>query len=119
MTWELHVVRGDATNSAAIHGAKAHVTEVHSLFHHIELDGIDDAPPDELLQRTYTDLQKVPESNSALEQRVLFLKQMESIGCKTWLNDPLYVADFAWPCPHIMVYFLELIRGATNAGVIP
>lgn len=27
-SWEIHAVRGDATNSAAIHSYKAHVTEV-------------------------------------------------------------------------------------------
>ena len=32
--WEVHALRGDATNSNILHGSKAHVCEVTSLFHH-------------------------------------------------------------------------------------
>ena len=33
-TWEVHALRGDATNSNILQGSKAHVCEVTSLFHH-------------------------------------------------------------------------------------
>ena len=51
--WVVHAVRGDATN-AKIGDAKAHVTEVRSLFHHVDRpDHVGDAVLGPLEQKDY------------------------------------------------------------------
>ena len=36
MTWEVHAIRGDCTNSSVLHSSKAHACEITILFHHEE-----------------------------------------------------------------------------------
>lgn len=105
---EAHRVRGDATNSAIHHGSKAHVCEVASLFSYIQLsdhpvvlknpamlellhgaDNTDharsiDGLPMPKVQRVFTDLAKVPSHNRGVEQRAMFLKQIQITGARTW-----------------------------------
>ena len=92
-TYEMHAVRGDATNSALLHQNKAHVSEVTSVFGHYDMnlvaaeDGAAPEPPSQHKQRIYCDLAKVPMHCGAAEQRLMFLKQCKSFGLRTWGYD--------------------------------
>jgi hypothetical protein len=85
LTWEIHGIRGDATNSSVVHSSKAHVCEVVSLFEHTKsLDP--DALPVKDLHRIYPDLVQVGESCDGKLQRAIFLKQLRSAGVGVWQN---------------------------------
>ena len=49
-------------------------------------DDVNDIPQE---IKIVPDLQFVPESNGAEEQRAFWLKQLASAGCPSWLEDPL------------------------------
>jgi hypothetical protein len=65
LSYEVHGIRADATNAAAVHSAKAHVLEVLSSFaYHDEPtvktdDGGEEYPPEERVHCVFPDLQKV------------------------------------------------------------
>ena len=88
-TWEVHALRGDATNWNILQGSKAHVCEVTSLFHHA-LDTDDfgaDGDHDRPFHRTYCDLIKIEGSCDGPLQHALWLKQVQSIGVRMWRQD--------------------------------
>ena len=77
VSWDVHAIRGDATNSAAVHSSKAHVTEVISLYKHISLQEacggdahnvsnedreLENSVSEFFAHRVYPDVQKVPSS---------------------------------------------------------
>eukprot|EP00959_Pyramimonas_sp_CCMP1952_P007292 152935-Pyramimonas_sp.AAC.2 len=91
--WTIHHIRGDASNSAIALSYKAHNCEVSSRFHY----------PVELIQNAcssgevmhipqvpsscsalYSDVQRVPLSCGAIEQRAMYLKQCKLLGAQTW-----------------------------------
>ena len=87
LSYEVHSIRADATNSAAVHSAKAHVLELmsfyrHAAYHLRDAAGNIDAPPEEDIHRVFSDLQKVPETCTGVEQRALFIKQIQAAGCR-------------------------------------
>ena len=88
-TWEVHALRGDATNSNILQGSKAHVCEVTSLFHHA-LDTDDfgaDGDHDRPFHRTYCDLIKIEGSCDGPLQHAIWLTQVQSIGVRMWRQD--------------------------------
>ena len=58
VSYEVHSIRADATNSAAVHSAKAHVLELmsfyrHAAYHLRDAAGNIDAPPEEYIHRFF------------------------------------------------------------------
>ena len=85
LSYVIHTVRGDATNSAVgQHASKAHTCEVNSFFKHAFVPEDFEARAGELVRpepyeccrRAFADLQRVPEHCGAMESRALFLKQV-------------------------------------------
>ena len=75
-----------ATNSNILHGSKAHVCEVTSLFHHA-LDTDDfgaDGDHDRPFHRTYCDMIKIKGSCGGPLQHAIWLKQVQSTGVRMW-----------------------------------
>ena len=77
-----------------MHQHKAHVCEVKSLFHHVELPhliGSDQPsilpPGNDETHRIFADIAKVPESCGGIEQRAMFSKQCSSVGVRPWYDD--------------------------------
>jgi hypothetical protein len=92
VTWEIHTIRGDASN-INVNGSKAHVCEVISMFSHSTFDDRGAIDFDKLfeqtdLHRVYADLAKVPKTSSGMESRGLFLNQIAGVGMQTWIDRP-------------------------------
>lgn len=116
-TYEIHRVRGDATNSAVAHSTKAHVCEVAGLFsyshickHPIILEKLSPEQQDALsklsdriestdnvtvidslpypeIRIVYPDVLKVSSNNTAVDQRCIYLKQTACTGARTWTHN--------------------------------
>ena len=111
LSYEIHTVRGDATNAAVAHDHKAHVCQLSSVFVYGLVDDLlgDDDPPagaaepgavapqgqqDDIpylpqvssYKTIYPDVAKVPHSCGALEQRAMYLKQLRAAGVETWVD---------------------------------
>ena len=89
LTWEVHTIRGDATNSSVVESSKAHVCEVMSLFGHQQIEaeaeadgGGDDRPlmPEKKLHHTYSDLQRAHSNNTGSDQLKIYEKQVQTVG---------------------------------------
>ena len=118
-TYEVHSVLGDATNSAVKHSHKAHLTCVRSFFevdafrHHpdmrIALEDVERPDPG-MCQEIWPDLQMVPHSNRGLEQRLIFMKQLEASGTRVW-NHALAAGNRVPGGAHIQVFVFATDQG--------
>ena len=88
-TWEVHALRGDATNWNILQGSKAHVCVVTSLFHHaLDTDAFGaNGDHDWPFHRTYCDLIKIEDTCDGPLQHAIWLKQVRSIGVRMWRQD--------------------------------
>ena len=88
VTWEIHMIRGDATNSNVMHSCKAHVADVSSLFElgDVDEDILDMTLPPKEVHTIFPDLIKIGDSCDGPMQRAIFLKQLQSVGVGTWQN---------------------------------
>ena len=109
-SWVMHHILGDATNCTATKGLKAHVVVVTSRIS--SLGAFDEgaspaATLDDLESSEHTvwpDLQSVPPSCKAAEQRALYLRQICCAGVPSWLeDDPMPVPEHD---VHLRVYLL-------------
>jgi hypothetical protein len=108
LSYEIHTVRGDATNAAVAHDHKAHVCQLSSVFVHVHApvddllgdgdaaagavapegsqDDVPSLPQVSSYKTIYPDVAKVPHSCGALEQRSMYLKQLRAAGVETWVD---------------------------------
>lgn len=110
VSYVLHAMKGDATNSVpGSQGTKAHTCKIWSKFRcpdvqatNEDVNGVVELepgagsevqeaagvpqPPDSVSRATWTHLARVPSSCTALKQRCIMLKQVESIGVRSWLE---------------------------------
>lgn len=91
-SYEIHSVRGDATNSK-VGESKAHVCEIRSVFGHgapAEAGADENAeihmplPPQTTEQVIYPDVLPMAINHGAAEQRAMFMKQLECAGVRLW-----------------------------------
>lgn len=121
VSYVIHLVKGDATNSVpGRHSNKAHVCAITTTF------GLPPDSPDvdessdgsqlekpHLQHTTWTHLQKVPKNCTAMLQRAIFLRQIESVGIRTWLDSPAVLMQFPVSSRHV---HLECWSFSTDAG---
>ncbi len=73
--------------------------------------------PLDIYRRSYADIQKVPFSNTAVEQRNLFLKQVSSVGAMPWLKTSHALSDAATGSHlHIEVWIFCTDAGGDQRG---
>eukprot|EP00959_Pyramimonas_sp_CCMP1952_P243887 5098354-Pyramimonas_sp.AAC.1 len=82
LSWEQHVVRGDATNSRAGE-QKIFVSDVLSLFHHNGIPG-ELGRPYRTMQLSYPDVAFVPETFSSLDAFAMWDKLLTRSGVHCW-----------------------------------
>ena len=111
-SYEINCIRSDATNSSMVQSYKANVCEVTTLFRHvtaadlgIPLEGAL-APPVQILNRVYSDVQLVPTSSTGEAARAILLKQLTAVGMRTWLCEGGH-AKFR----HIAIYIFSSDQG--------
>ena len=92
LTYEVNGVRCDATNSIMLRH-KAHVCEMSTNFSHVE-GGRE--PESGSFHKIYCDLQRVPKHRTGAVMRAMVLKQIESVGARTWLNPPDLPRHVVW-----------------------
>ena len=95
LSFEIHAVRADATNSCPVLSSKAHTCEIRSYFKHLDvfLNGCEDSedapvPPEVMERCALADLQKVPAGCSGQDVRKMLLHQVSSVGANSWLHPP-------------------------------
>ena len=104
---EIHRVMGDATNVTALRDLKAHVVQVHSVYHvGLGTEDQDGADASTLLQHTVMpDLALVPPTCRGIHTRALYHHQMTAVGAPTWLL----------PTPHTLCH-LRVFLWISDAG---
>ena len=84
----LHSIRGDAANSAVLHGSKVHSTEVQSTFTCVRQS----APTSVATHTAWGDAQHMG-CGTGMATRATYIKQLRGLGVPTWLDviaDPKY-----------------------------
>ena len=82
LSWEQHVVRGDATNSRAGE-QKLFVSEVLSLFHHDGIPG-ELGPPYRAMQLSYPDVAFVPATFNSIDAFAMWDALLTRSGVRCW-----------------------------------
>jgi hypothetical protein len=105
-TFEIHTFRGDATNSSVLQSKKVQGCEVVSRYcypvfgqQHADGDGNDIGGDDDgtnndifacvTERRAYADLQFLPHSLSGEAMHDVYIKQLRSVKCPTWMDPDL------------------------------
>ena len=103
VSWQMHFIKGDATNCTATNSLKAHVLSVHSLMrvnaqNATAADGdlADDDPEVGHFaweNSFHPDLALCPPNMDGIATRALFYKQLKSCDAPTWIEPPPKVPD--------------------------
>lgn len=99
LSFEIHSIGADATNSNVALQSKVHVRKVTSIYEHIELSDdsvlycdLADSDEEAVLRPSscsltiFPDVLPMPTSLGSLEQRAMLLKQVSCVGARTWLQ---------------------------------
>ena len=110
LTWEVHSVRGDATNSHTLMDRKVHSAEVVSLYSIPIQPDEEDQPA--RVRCAYPDSRLVPLQCGAVELRATYLVHIGCVGVHSWLEsyirNPMGSEDEADAC-HIRVLVYDAI----------
>ena len=112
-SFQIHSIRGDATNSSTVHGLKSHITEVASVFVVPPIDDADTWEDVDAIRRVYPDLQLLPPNHNAASQRLVYEQQLRCVGLQTW-SDPACTADD--DCADFGLHHLRVYCFTTDQG---
>lgn len=110
-SYEVHAVAGDATNTSVALSSKAHITRIHSLFHHASDDEFGPSPT-KVSWTIFPDPLPVPLSCGAIEQRCIFFKQLMAAGVHPWTQQFVMPDNFT----HLRVFVWSTDQGGDQKG---
>ena len=99
VSWEIHRIRGDATNSSSIRSFNVFCSEVLSAFHIPQITELEHIYGSEETEQftdmrlSYPDITYVPCHASAATSKTMWEHQIEKIGAKTWRQESKLNSD--------------------------
>lgn len=117
-TWEIHNIRGDATNTNASQSLKAHCAKVKSRYSPVRQGDEHADCPDHFQQSFVPDVQHIPEVCGAKVTHQLYVKHLASIGCPSpgFVDETRDFMRDIPDLPHVMVWLFFTDCGSDEVG---